>query len=218
MQVQIIALLASIYYSFLFYQLYHLRTPGYGFNVHSVRHMRLTVLETRDKASLSTAAHVGLESLDAMLDGCLVFTEGSILHNVDNTTIFRTFPQVTLMNGYRLQTSKEAQTESLDPVRFEVHIANPTPSAGSQLPAHRVPEEQWRLVSAASCRWGLKTLQCLPKPQDNLDLGKPRGEKTDFVSLIIIPNRTHTRSMVTYKVTMLCESLLNAGSATAMVC
>ena len=109
MQVQILMLLASTYFTYRFIEVYvHYKnstTSGAdGLNVYHLRHMRLTVLETRQGARLrrSSVASVGLASMQGLLDGCKIPLRGALSGNA--TTLFCTYPEHVPMNGYVLET------------------------------------------------------------------------------------------------------------------
>lgn len=244
MQVQILMLLASTYFTYRFIEVYvHYKNStasgADGLNVYHLRHMRLTVLETRQGAR-SSVASVGLASMQGLLDGCKIPLRGALSGNA--TTLFCTYPEHVPMNGYVLETSQVVGSQPLDPSRFLLHVAAPRPDKSKTLadcllsnewsgpdaiagkrqdelrkavvagltarygdwcdggscdllsdeqlisacmPAHFVPVDEWKLVSASGCRWGLSVLQCLPKPLDRVDLSRVRGAENKFVSSLM---------------------------------
>ena len=135
MQVQILMLLASTYFTYRFIEVYVLyknsTTSGAdGLNVYHLRHMRLTVLETRQGAR-SSVASVGLASMQGLLDGCKIPLRGALSGNA--TTLFCTYPEHVPMNGYVLETSQDVESQPLDPTRFLLHVAAPRPDKSKTL-------------------------------------------------------------------------------------
>ena len=98
---QILMLLASTYFTYRFIEVYvHYKnstaSEADGLNVYHLRHMRLTVLETRQGAR-SSVASVGLASMQGLLDGCKIPLRGALSGNA--TTLFCTRADERICTG-----------------------------------------------------------------------------------------------------------------------
>jgi hypothetical protein len=94
----------------------------------SARHVRLSVIETRQpNASSGTQfgnanTSAGIKALELELDGCPIdMDEAKVSGN--RTTRFVSFPRPRLGNGWALTTLDEADTAPADPVRFLIHVS-----------------------------------------------------------------------------------------------
>ena len=127
---QLATLIASAYmfYTFVdgvFLPLHSNPSNNVGRNVYRLRHVRLTVLETRVPLSLVTGSAVGISSLDLMLDGCKIGRSHSAVSG-NATVLVLSFPWQVQANGFMITTSRVEGTEDRDPMRFLIHASLPT--------------------------------------------------------------------------------------------
>ncbi len=127
---QLATLIASAYmfYTFVdgvFLPLHSNPSNNVGRNVYQLRHVRLTVLETRVPLGLVTGSAVGISSLDLTLNGCKIDRKHSVVSS-NATVLFLSFPRQVQSNGFMMTTSRIEGTEDRDPMRFLIHASLPT--------------------------------------------------------------------------------------------